>query len=411
MIPRDRTFEIEGRHLVYPTEFRDGCSAAGLFLVKSKAANEYIADSGFELAEVVPGRGILVLTGVRYTDTDCGEYDETAMAFFVKRAGRKPRLPYASTWLDIIRGNTASFTWNLQVTTPLSRDAGIFMWGFPKTIEDIRYEQAGDRAGFNLCMDGQQVFNYSVRANGSTKPPPGHLRGVLDLGRRAPRELPDASLSRCPLSSRWRPPPPRQPSVGRQAACAWPAATSTPCHVGRPSIVQHERTRETVSNGSMRVRVAVVTGGASGLGRILALRMAAQGIRVAVVDRDREALAAAASESSNVHPVRCDVSSSEELGAALAEVESKLGVVDRMVTCAAIMPTSQLGDQETRDIQQVMAVNYGGTVNAVQAVLPAMVRRRAGELIIFGSTAARSSSPIAARIAQAKQQPMSTVRC
>jgi short-subunit dehydrogenase len=114
--------------------------------------------------------------------------------------------------------------------------------------------------------------------------------------------------------------------------------------------------------------------------------MAAQGVRVAVVDRDREALAAAASESSNVHPVRCDVSSSEELGAALAEVESKLGVVDRMVTCAAIMPTSQLGDQETRDIQQVMAVNYGGTVNAVQAVLPAMVRRRAGELIIFGST-------------------------
>jgi short-subunit dehydrogenase len=141
-----------------------------------------------------------------------------------------------------------------------------------------------------------------------------------------------------------------------------------------------------VSNRSVNVRVAVVTGGASGLGRILALRMAAQGIRVAVVDRDREALTAVASESSNVHPVRCDVSSSEELGAALAEVESKLGVVDRMVTCAAIMPTSQLGDQETRDIQQVMAVNYGGTVNAVQAVLPAMVRRRAGELIIFGST-------------------------
>jgi len=136
----------------------------------------------------------------------------------------------------------------------------------------------------------------------------------------------------------------------------------------------------------MRVRVAVVTGGASGLGRILALRMAAQGIRVAVVDRDREALTAVASESSNIHAVRCDVSNSEELGAALADVESKLGVVDRMVTCAAIMPTSQLGDQETRDIQQVMAVNYGGTVNAVQAVLPAMVRRRTGELIIFGST-------------------------
>ena len=89
----DRTFEIEGERLAYPTEFRDGCSAAGLFLVKSKVANAYIADSGFELAEVAPGRGIFVLTGVRYTDSDCGKYDETAMAFFVKRAGQASRKP------------------------------------------------------------------------------------------------------------------------------------------------------------------------------------------------------------------------------------------------------------------------------------------------------------------------------
>jgi short-subunit dehydrogenase len=136
----------------------------------------------------------------------------------------------------------------------------------------------------------------------------------------------------------------------------------------------------------MSARVAVVTGGASGLGRIFALRMAAQGIRVGVVDRDPEALTTVASESSNVHPVRCDVSRSEELGAALTEIESTLGTIDRLVTCAAIMPTSKLANQETRGIQGVMAVNYGGTVNAVQSVLPAMARRRAGELILFGST-------------------------
>lgn len=169
---RDRVFEIEGKHLVYPTEFRDGCSAAGLFLVKSAVANEYIADSGFEVAEVAPGRGILVLTGVRYTDSDCGKYDETAMALFVKKVGRKPRLQYASTWIDIIRGQMPTFTWNLQVTTPLSRDAGIFMWGLPKTIEDITFENAGGRAVFNLRMDGREVFNYSVQSKGSTTPAP-----------------------------------------------------------------------------------------------------------------------------------------------------------------------------------------------------------------------------------------------
>jgi len=170
--PSDRVFDIEGERLVYPTEFRDGCSVAGLFVVKSAIANEYIADSGFEVAELAPGRGVLVLTGVRYTDSDCGQYDETAMAFFVKKVGRKPGLPYASTWIDILRNDVASFTWNLQVTTPLSRDAGIFMWGFPKTIEDITFERAGGRAAFNLRMDGQEVFDYSVRARGSTSPAP-----------------------------------------------------------------------------------------------------------------------------------------------------------------------------------------------------------------------------------------------
>ena len=169
---RARTFDIEGRRLGYPTEFRDGCSAAGLFAVKSSLANEHIADSGFELAQIAPGRGILVLTGVHYTDTDCGAYDETAMAFFVRRQGATLRVPYASTWVDILRGNTASFAWKLQVTTPLSRDAGILMWGFPKTIEDIRFKRAKGRATFGLRMDGQYVFEYTVRAKGSMAPEP-----------------------------------------------------------------------------------------------------------------------------------------------------------------------------------------------------------------------------------------------
>jgi hypothetical protein len=227
---RDRVFEIEGKHLVYPTEFRDGCSAAGLFLVKSAVANEYIADSGFEVAEVAPGRGILVLTGVRYTDSDCGKYDETAMALFVKKVGRKPRLQYASTWIDIIRGQMPTFTWNLQVTTPLSRDAGIFMWGLPKTIEDITFENAGGRAVFNLRMDGREVFNYSVQSKGSTTPAPvtSPVYSIWEPGR--------------------RPPPPRRSPARRQAARARPPATATSGDLGRAPHIQHERPRKTLND-------------------------------------------------------------------------------------------------------------------------------------------------------------------
>ena len=167
-----KRFEIEGEDLGYPTVFRDGCSATGLFVVRSGAAQELIAESGFEIAEIAPRRGLMALTAVHYTDTDCGHYDEIAQALFVRAVDRSPSVPYLGTWLDLARGNVASFTWKLQVTTRLSQFAGIEMWGFPKTLEEIEFDRSDERARFSLRMDGQDVLNFSVRAEGSQTPSP-----------------------------------------------------------------------------------------------------------------------------------------------------------------------------------------------------------------------------------------------
>ena len=166
-----RRFDIEGHDLGYPTHFRDGSSAGGLFAVDARVANEYIADSGFRVAEIAPGRAILALTGVQYRDTECGSYEETAQAFFVRRIGRK-HVPFWSTWSDILRGRIASFTWKLQVNTTLSRDCGIRMWGFPKTLDDIAFECADGRAEVRLRTQGQEVFRYSVPTTGRRTPAP-----------------------------------------------------------------------------------------------------------------------------------------------------------------------------------------------------------------------------------------------
>jgi hypothetical protein len=58
------------------------------------------------------------------------------------------------------------------VTSTLARDAGIRMWGFPKTLEDIRFELSGGRASWALHEDGREVLRYSVRAQGSRHQPP-----------------------------------------------------------------------------------------------------------------------------------------------------------------------------------------------------------------------------------------------
>lgn len=169
--PGDRRFEIEGQSLGYPTHFRDGSSALGLFVVPSRAAGDLIRGSGFEIAPVAPGKAIFTLSCVYYRDSDCGVYREISMAFFVKKHGQASVIPYLGTLLDIVRDKAATYIWKLPVTTRLANDAGVLMWGFPKTIEEIDFEVSSERATFNLCMEGREVLSYSVRAHGKRHQP------------------------------------------------------------------------------------------------------------------------------------------------------------------------------------------------------------------------------------------------
>jgi short-subunit dehydrogenase len=121
------------------------------------------------------------------------------------------------------------------------------------------------------------------------------------------------------------------------------------------------------------------------MGRIYALRMAQAGTAVAVLDRSESAMTELAGESPNIHTYPCDVTNLEQVQHIIANVEQQLGPIERLVHCAAIMPAGTLAEQPTDSIHQLMAVNYGGTVNVVRTVLPAMQIRNNGEIVIFGS--------------------------
>jgi len=132
-------------------------------------------------------------------------------------------------------------------------------------------------------------------------------------------------------------------------------------------------------------QVALVTGGASGLGRIFALRMASRGTKVAILDTNDQGLEATAAQSDNLYPYHCDVSDLDEVSQVVNKVIEALGPIDRLVHCAAIMPTAKLSDQDIAEIHKLMTINYGGTVNITKVLLPAMKQRRSGQIVIFGS--------------------------
>lgn len=134
-------------------------------------------------------------------------------------------------------------------------------------------------------------------------------------------------------------------------------------------------------------RVALITGGASGMGRVMAVRLAGAGWKVAIVDVNAAMLAETAAMASGISTYTCDVSDPAQARDAVSRAQSALGPLTRLATAAAIMPAHPVTEMSAETFAKVMRINYEGTVNFVKAALPTMLERRAGQIVLFGSSA------------------------
>ncbi len=133
---------------------------------------------------------------------------------------------------------------------------------------------------------------------------------------------------------------------------------------------------------SLAGRTAVVTGAGSGIGAAIAQALAAQGARVALLDRDLAAATAESADLDGAQAVACDVTDAGSIDRAVATVTQAFGGIDILVNSAGIVdlaPAEDLsGDAWTRTI----AVNLTGSFLMAQAVGRAMIARGAGGRII-----------------------------
>lgn len=138
-------------------------------------------------------------------------------------------------------------------------------------------------------------------------------------------------------------------------------------------------------------RVAIVTGGASGLGEAIVRAFAAQGARVAFLDRQEEAGRALAAEiagsgaSARFEPV--DLLDIPALKRALAAVEAALGPASILVNNAAVDQRHDIAEVEEADFSFMMDVNLRHIVFAAQAVVPGMRRLGGGSIVNLSSMA------------------------
>ncbi len=150
------------------------------------------------------------------------------------------------------------------------------------------------------------------------------------------------------------------------------------------------------NGGRFSGRVALVTGGASGIGAAVAQRLHDEGARVASLDVEDES-------PNGVLALAGDVSSSAEVAAAVTTTRTELGPIDILVCSAGVpgasLPTVEVTDEEWR---RVMGINADGVFFCNRAVIPGMVERGYGRIVNVASIAGKEGNPMAGAYSASK---------
>ncbi|MBB4614388.1 SDR family NAD(P)-dependent oxidoreductase [Novosphingobium taihuense] len=144
--------------------------------------------------------------------------------------------------------------------------------------------------------------------------------------------------------------------------------------------------------GRFAGKVALITGGGSGIGAASARRIADEGGKVVVMGR-REAPLRAVAEVCGGHAVIGDTASLDDLARAVAEAEERFGGLDVLVANAGIELFGSVETVSLGDWRRVFEVNLEGAMLAARASIPAMRRRDGGAILLLASVAALAGAP------------------
>jgi 3-oxoacyl-[acyl-carrier protein] reductase len=140
-------------------------------------------------------------------------------------------------------------------------------------------------------------------------------------------------------------------------------------------------------------KIAIVTGGATGIGAATARLLARNGAHVVIASEQPLAelepfCASIAAEGGSASPIPCDVTDPAAIAALVAEVDRRHGRLDILVNCAGLFRRLPLGEMSEAQISAIFAVNALGPILLVRAALPVMRRGVGGSIVNVASSAA-----------------------
>ncbi|HEY0176480.1 MAG TPA: 3-ketoacyl-ACP reductase [Pedobacter sp.] len=157
---------------------------------------------------------------------------------------------------------------------------------------------------------------------------------------------------------------------------------------------------------SLKGKNALITGAGKGIGRAIAIALAAEGVNVGLIARTAADLEQLADELSGLNirisTAAADVSSIDAVNAAVEQIESELGFIDILINNAGISSFASFMDLEPARWEEIVKVNLFGVYYVTRAVLPEMIERKTGDIINISSTAGQRGAAVTSAYSASK---------
>lgn len=150
-------------------------------------------------------------------------------------------------------------------------------------------------------------------------------------------------------------------------------------------------------NLGLKGKTAIVTGGASNIGRGIAIALAAEGVNVVIADYDQKqaeiTVGTITSSGGKAIAVKTDITKYDEVEAMVAKAQAEFKGVDILVNNAGWDEFAYFVETKPQSWDKIININYKGMLNCCRAVLPNMIARKSGAICSIASDAARVGGP------------------
>ncbi|ARS34935.1 3-ketoacyl-ACP reductase [Pontibacter actiniarum] len=157
---------------------------------------------------------------------------------------------------------------------------------------------------------------------------------------------------------------------------------------------------------SIKGKNALVTGAGKGIGRAIAIALAAEGVNVALMARTTSQLEEVAAEVQakgvKAAVVTADVTDIDAVNKAVADAREQLGAFDILINNAGVGAFAKFLEMEPQKWENIIKVNLLGPYYVTRAVLPEMIERQTGDIVNISSTAGQKGAPVTSAYSASK---------